>query len=190
MMKLQAASARWLLITWFALSVVFTLRGGWRWGRAEAEHARFATQTRETARQAQRVTDLRVREQWVALGERPTEDVIAAVRQVLRTVGIRDAALSDLRPESDAPVPTRSASPTPLRVQTIAFTLRSLSSGDLGAFLVGWREQHPVWTISRVTLTPSAPSSRDRAATSLDGRTGLFDVVLSMSAIYAEGRDP
>lgn len=189
-MKRPTVPASWLLIAWLALAAVLTLRGGWRLGRAEAEHARLITQARETAHQAQRVIDLRAREQWVAIGERPTDDVIAAVRQVLRSVGIREDALTDLRPESDASVPARGAAPTPLRIQTIAFTLRSISTGDLGAFLVGWREHHAVWTISRVVLTPASPSSRDRAAASAASPAGQFDINLSISAIYTEGRDP
>lgn len=158
----------------------------------EGEFRSAATRAEETARVVRHLANLRERRQWVSVGVRRTDDVIASAKQSLRLAGLGDRFLTEVRPESDAPLPGYSdAANASLRLQTVAITLRGITMAQLGVFLVAWTEQSPAWRVTRLSTTPTAGATRtpqrDSERSSI---TGTFDVLISVSAVYMEDGSP
>jgi hypothetical protein len=127
-----------------------------------------------TAADAERVIELRSRQQRVAEQRRPEQDVISRVNAVLDAVQIPAAHFGGLQPETDAALPGTGRGGPEYRQQSLRISLRQLKTSELGAFLGEWRATQELWTPTRIELTHA------RSAQAPD----LYDVVLLVTATY------
>ncbi len=111
---------------------------------------------------AQRVIELRQREQRVAENKRPQQDVIARVNDTLAEAGIPQARFAGLRPQSDTALPGTGQRGPLYRRQVVQISVWQLTIGQLGSFLGAWRASQELWTPTRIELThvrgPASPA--------------------------------
>ena len=154
-----------------------------------------ATNTlQQVRRDAATILSLRDQVETVSIKARPTEDVIALINSALAGSGLSSNHLADVRNESDAALNMRSTAGERrsaagnlgglegYRRQSVSINLRNMSIGDLGSFLIAWREVQSIWTITRLTLN----HSRSRSHTS----SNIYEINLIISAIYLSTNDP
>ncbi|MCI0353302.1 MAG: hypothetical protein L0Z53_28110 [Acidobacteriales bacterium] len=134
----------------------------------------------QTIQDAQRILELRAKQQTIAEHKRPDQDVIARVNTVLAESGITSDRFGGLRPESDAAVPHSKANGAAYGRQSVRITLNELSVSQVGAFLARWSQTQPLWIPSRIELTHS------RSATD----AGQYTLNLLLSATYVSEPEP
>ncbi|MCH8342413.1 MAG: hypothetical protein IH983_00310 [Planctomycetes bacterium] len=101
-----------------------------------------------TERDAQRILELRAKQQRIAEHKRPQQDVIARVNTVLAESRIPLDRFGGLVPESDAALPGAGT----YRRQSVRMTLNGLTIPRLGAFLAQWSDSQHLWTPTRIEL--------------------------------------
>ena len=102
-----------------------------------------------TESDAQRILELRAKQQRIAEHKRPQQDVIARVNTVLAEAGISLDRFGGLLPESDSALPGAGT----YRRQSVRMTLNGLTIPKLGAFLAQWADSQHLWTPTRIELT-------------------------------------
>lgn len=129
-----------------------------------------------TAEDVKHVVELRGISPRVQLRERPAQDVIAQVNDVLAEAGLPAHHFKSLATESDTGTAQgERASMTLHRKQLLRLNLEQLTIQELGTFLSRWRLKQQIWTISRLELTHIRASS---------GTPDRFNAVLLLAAIY------
>ncbi|MCH8151421.1 MAG: hypothetical protein IH830_03495 [Planctomycetes bacterium] len=101
-----------------------------------------------TESDAQRILELRAKQQRIAEHKRPQQDVIARVNTVLAESGIPLDRFGGLVPESDSALPGAGT----YRRQSVRMTLNGLTIPRLGAFLAQWSDSQHLWTPTRIEL--------------------------------------
>jgi hypothetical protein len=136
----------------------------------------------QTARDVQRVADLRGKHERIAERKRPEQDVIARVNTVLAEVGIPSNRFGGLRPASDTTLGSPSAAnAVQYRQQSVQVTLTELSVGQLGDFLQKWTATQPLWVPTRIELTHARQS---------DGSDKAYAAQIQLSATYVSHEEP
>ena len=121
---------------------------------------------------AERVLELRSARAVIAAGKRPDADVITRVSAALSRAGVPTRSLRDVGQASDLAVSGESRQ---RRVQSVRFTLGSISLSQLGEFLGAWRSAEGTWGVTRIELTTAARLSAVSAS---------YDATLTISTIY------
>ena len=122
------------------------------------------------------VINLRARQEQIAAGQRPKEDVYAEFAAALSEAGLPSGCLRDLSPDGDKALETGSTTAGPrLRVQSVRLTIEPVTLVQLGNLLASWRAKQPVWRTSSIEL--SAPTGADRPE-------GAYTARLVLSATY------
>lgn len=168
---------RVLLVFALLITLVLVAHCYARWHSAREQLTVASAQIASVQRDADTIRTLRAQDESISLRARPEDDLIPIVHEALGRAGLSVDRLADLRNDADVALPGSEGGPS-YRQQSIAFTLRGMSPGDLGAFLNAWRTEQRIWTLSRLTVT--AP--RDRGARSDDA--GRFDIALTVSSLY------
>ncbi|MCB9844654.1 MAG: hypothetical protein H6811_01525 [Phycisphaeraceae bacterium] len=103
---------------------------------------------------------LRARKDHIGVGQRPREDLLAAINSGLGTLGVSGRTLMSLQPDS-AGAPRDDA--PGLRWECMRATFEPITLPDLGRFLEVWRRDQPLWAVSRIQLAPSRRGSESLA---------------------------
>ncbi len=107
---------------------------------------------RTTAADAERVLELRLRQERVAEDKRPEQDVIARVNACLARADIPLERFGGVRPEADAAVAGSADSARAYRRQSVRISLNRMTVAQVGAFLAAWHATQPLWTPTRIEL--------------------------------------
>ncbi|MEW6747311.1 MAG: hypothetical protein AB1486_31660 [Planctomycetota bacterium] len=145
--------------------------------RLEATAASLA----QTRLQAAEVMNLRHREERVSLRERPRQDVIALVNEVLAEAGIPSGRLIGVEPESDVALGDSAGGKSPYRRQTLALSLERLTLPQVGRFLGVLRERQRMWSVTRIELSREGRPASGQGAAS---EPSLLGMRLLLSAVY------
>lgn len=105
-----------------------------------------------TASDAERVLELRSRQERVAEDKRPEQDVIARVNACLTRADIPLERFGGVRPEADAAVAGGGDGARAYRRQAVRISLNRMTVTQLGAFLADWHASQPLWTPTRIDL--------------------------------------
>mgnify|MGYP006290610611 CR=1 FL=1 len=176
-----------LLLVALAATSLITLLGA---NAAEARE-RYASSVRssgEALDQVRVITELRQAQPRIARAEHPTQDVIADVNRVLDSVGLDAAVLRSLSPQRDESIESTDATggtgggSDMYRRQVMRLSLAGLTPGELGAFLMAWRDAEPLWKITRLEMT------HPRNLRPNDSTAGRYDVALDLTAIYVDAQ--
>jgi len=167
------------LVVGLAGPLVLGWWSGTRWYRAEQTVRNRTSQYEQTAADVGEMLALQARIPRVSLQERPAQDVIAHVNDVLGAIGLPASRLKRLTAESDVQLSRGPGQQGPeYRRQSVRLILQAMTVSDLGFFLVEWRTEHPVWTPARIEL--ALPAGRRT-------RSGRYDVTIILSAAYVAG---
>ena len=148
--------------------------------RAHAAARAAETQLATAVDKAREVMELRSKQQRVAAGERPPQDVIAQINRTLAEVGIRSDRLTGLEPVADRAL-SGSAAAGRYRRQSVSATIDRLEPAEIGRFLAEWRQSQPMWIPTRIELfhtRQQLPSSN------------LYAMRVEMTAIYLSDPTP
>ena len=120
---------------------------GWwsaaRWHRAEEAVRRGTRQYEQTAAEVSEMLALQTRRQRVSLAERPPQDVIAHVNEVLAEAGLPGNHFKRLTAEGDVALPRGPGPAGPeYRRQSVRLILQAMTVQELGLFLSEWRPAH------------------------------------------------
>ena len=160
----------------FALALLIVMISVQRMTYA-ARQAGAAEATRTSMRQdAASVLELRQRQQRIAERKRPDSDVNAQVLVVMNATGLPVARLKSLRADADVALPTREGA-VRYRRQSVAVELQTITLPELGDFLLRWRQEQPLWTPSRLTLTRAAGRARTN---------DRYNAALTLNALYVD----
>ncbi len=149
---MTSATARIVLVVVTLASLTPIVVAG-RWlANARADHDAAQASYQTTVASVDRVTMLRARQQTVAEGEQPEQDVIARVEQALAEAGVPSSHFSGVRPDADAPVPASQGQRITLRRQSVRISLARLTVAELGEFLAAWTGAQKLWSPTRLEL--------------------------------------
>lgn len=165
----RRAATLWLAAA-LAVGLLLVAIGGARL-RAAGHRATDAAGAFELARaDAERVLTLRSQTQTVAAGLQPQQDVFQRVNRTITAAGLRGVGVRSVTPAGDRALEAGNAGGPARRAQSVRIVLGPITLDELGAFLVGWRRDQPLWTVSAVDLG----SPRD----------GSYQATLTASAVY------
>ncbi len=130
----------------------------------------------QTAADAERVHELRLRQQRVAEDKRPEQDVIARVNTCLARAEIPVERFGGVRPEADAAMSGGGGGDgdRAYRRQTVRISLSRMTVAQLGVLLTTWHATQALWTPTRIELV----HARDKAD------PGSYDVSVLVVATY------
>ncbi len=151
--------------------------------RLEAAEARLEAGRdllHRTAADAERVLELRSRQQRVAEDKRPEQDVIARVNACLTRAEIPLERFGGVRPEADAAVAGGGDGARAYRRQAVRISLNRMTVAQLGEFLADWHATQALWTPTRIELV----HGRDKAD------PGAYDVSILVAATYLADSPP
>jgi len=120
---------------------------------AQARYTSVATSIDEIQR-------LRQTQATIASAAKPQPNLSGQIADVLVEAGLSPNLLTNLTPEPDAAVTLGTSHG--YRRQVARLTLESISMPDLGRFLGSWTNSQPEWTISAITITPTALSTKPK----------------------------
>ncbi|MEW6741423.1 MAG: hypothetical protein AB1486_01585 [Planctomycetota bacterium] len=164
-----------------ALVALVLAQGERRYASVRRQLEAAASTLRQTRQQAAEVMSLRQREERVSLRERPRQDVIALVNEVLAEAGIPSGRLTGIEPESDVALGGSAGGKSPYRQQTLALELERLTLPEVGRFLALLRERQKMWSVTRIELSREGRLAAGQGAAT---EPSLLGMRLLLSAVY------
>lgn len=160
--------------------------------QAKHQHDAAIASFRTAHSDSREVLRLRGMAQRINDRPRPEQDMIARLHAAMQQAGLDVSRhFQSLRLEGDVEVPgagtpemgtPRTGAGAGVRRQSVAVALSDLNLPQLGALLMQWRRDQPLWDITRLEMAHARGNSQSPEA-------DRYDVALSFSAIYASQED-
>jgi hypothetical protein len=123
---------------------------------------------------ANRIIELRAREQTALDKQRPESDVLRLVTTALRAAGL-DRTRPQIAPGGSTAVLGESSQTARLMRQTVTVTLADVSTPQIGAFLAAFEADSGPWGVADLALSTSARP---------DAQAPLYTARLTLAAVY------
>lgn len=166
---------RWFVPVVAAFLAAALLAEGRRFLTASREHVHAAASLAAVREDAGAVHRLRALRATSSLQEKPQNDVIALVNEVMATAGVPACHFAGLQPEGEG---RRLPGAEALFQQTVRLTLNDVALPDLGEFLAGLVTAQSLWTPTSLELVHTRQK---------DGPQDVYDVQVVLAALYHAG---